>query len=114
MYRLSTNVAAIPALPEGVEDELTDFKVIIDEGWLYVARANGVYVAETHSPCDLGELGWRLASAGYKIEQLVAFHDGVIEMMLRPLGDITDVPEDEIAYRTEIQNMIKEKEMAYA
>lgn len=115
MYPSSAAIDDIPAMPEGVEDRLDDFKVIIDEGWLYVVRANGVIVAEVHSPCDLSELGWRLASAGYVMEQMVAFHDGVIEMELRPLAEChTDVPEDEVAFRSEIQKLIREREMIHA
>lgn len=107
MYRLSTTVASIPAIPCGVEDQLDDFEVIIDEPWLYVVRANGVFTGEVHSPCDLAELGWRLASAGYVMEEMVAFHDGVIEMQLRPLGEVvTEVPEGEPAIRPIEREMV--------
>lgn len=98
-----------------VEDDYEDFEVIIDEAHLSVVRRNGVYAAEVHSPVDLGELSYHLASFGYMVEQLIAFHDGVIEMLLRPLADITtDVPADEVQIREDLQKFMKERETVYA
>lgn len=97
-----------------VEDD-EDFEVIIDEPHLCVVRRNGMYAAEVHTPVDLGELSYHLASFGYMVESLIAFHDGVIEMLLRPLADITtEVPADEVQIRADIQKFMKGRETVHA
>jgi hypothetical protein len=105
--------ADAPTTDSAEADE--DYKTIIDEEHLTVVRRNGIYAAEIHSPVDLSDLGYRLASAGYVIEELIAFHDGVMEALLRPLGEIAvDAPEHERKLMTEVHEYVKEREKVYA
>lgn len=94
--------------------EEEDFEVIIDEPYLTVVRMNESYAASVHSPVDLVELSYQLAAAGFVTQEMIAFHDGVIEMQLRPIADIQDFPEDEHEIRAGVQQFINEREKIYA
>jgi len=99
---------------EGEDDLPAEFDAIIDEPHFYVVKADGIVTAEVHTPVDLTDLGFWLAQEGYAIEELIAFHDGVIEMLLRELGDIP-VNDPVMAKRLEyIKEIAEEKEVAYA
>lgn len=95
-------------------EEPEDFEVLIDEPHLAVVRVGDLIAAEVHTPVDLTELGFQLAQEGYAIMELLAFHDGVIEMALRRLGDIpVDDPVMEKRLAT-IKELADEREEIYA
>lgn len=97
------------------EDVAEDFEVIIDEPRFCVVRSGRYYTGEVHTPCDLSELGWQLASYGYVMEEMIAFHDGVIEILLRPLGEIPiGTPDEERKILEDIAEYVKQKEGVYA
>lgn len=98
-----------------VNDDEEDFEVLLDTGNVLVIRMNGVHVAQVQSPVDLGELGWQLASIGYVTEEIISFDGGVIEMQLRPLGEVPmHVSEEEQKIMSDIQKLVKKREGIYA
>ena len=104
-------------IPADLNEEETeeDFEVIIDQPYFCVVRTGQYFVGQLHTPCDLGEMGWQLAGHGYVMDEVIAFHDGVIEMLLRPLGEVSvDTPEREQQIMAEVAEYIKEREGQYA
>jgi len=89
------------------------FKVIIDEPGLCIVRHNGVVSGQVHSPVNLSDLYFQLAAEGYSISDAIAYEDGVIELLCRPLGDLDEVvAEAKVEIATVKQE--KERELAYA
>ena len=96
-------------------DDAEDFELLLDSGDVAVVRMNGAVVAQVQTPMDLGELGWQLAAIGYVTEEMIAFDGGVIEMLLRPLGEVSDaIPEDEQRIMKDIHEFVQERERVYA
>lgn len=92
-----------------------DFEVIIDEPYVSVVRMGKQYAANVHSPIDLVELGYQLAAAGFMIQDMIAFHDGVIEMSLRPIADVNGSESELDAKRMDyIREHQEKEEMIYA
>jgi hypothetical protein len=91
-------------------------KTLIDEGQLVVIRRNGVVAAQVHSPVDLVDLSYRLAEHGYMATEMEAYEDGVIELLLRDLGEEppADLPEQEAKLLTDVASYMKERESVYA
>jgi hypothetical protein len=99
---------------DAAEDQEEDFELLIDEPYLAVVRVGEQVVASAHTPMDLADMSFRLAQAGYMIMEMIAFHDGVIEMLLQPLADITDsAPEGDREIYSHISEYMKEKEKVY-
>jgi hypothetical protein len=110
---------AIPAYVPEVEDaDDDDFEVIIDEPLLCVVRCNGRVAAQVHSPLDLIDLSYRLAEHGFMATEMMAYEDGVLELLLRELTAQTpfdaDLPEQEKKLMTDVASYMKEREGAYA
>lgn len=103
-------VATNPA-PDATEEE--DFEVLVDEPYITVLRENGVYVCQVHTPCNLGDITMELGSWGYVVMDVYG-EEGVLEMLLRPLGDI---PVDDVVTQKRaaiMRDLVQEREMAYA
>jgi hypothetical protein len=97
------------------DEELEDFELLIDEPYLAVVRVGTQVVASAHTPMDLTAMSFQLAQAGYMIMEMIAFHDGVIEMLLTSLADITtSVPESQKKIYSQISEYMQEKEKVYA
>ena len=112
---LQPTIDAAPATTPEEEDVAEDFEVIIDQPHFCVVRTGQFFVGEIHTPCDLTDLAWQLAGHGYVMEEMIAFHDGVIEILLRPLGEVpVDSPEQEQKAYADINRHLKEKESHYA
>lgn len=97
-----------------IEDDTESFEVIIDEPLLCVVRRNGFVAAQVHSPVDLAELSYRLAEEGFMATEMMAYEDGVLELLLRDLSDTTHMPEGEAKLMNDAAAYMKERESIYA
>lgn len=114
MLSATADYFAAPVYVPDVEDD-DDFEIIVDEPLLCVVRMNDRTVAQVHSPVDLTELSYRFAEIGFVATEMLAYEDGVLEMLLRDLGDIpVDVPEKEAKLLTQVASYMKEREDVYA
>jgi len=77
------NVSTAPLDP--VEE---DFEVLIDEPYFCLVRIGETHVAQVHSPVDLTELTYQLVGVGYTMAEVMAHEDGILEILVRPLGGL--------------------------
>lgn len=93
-------------------DDSEDFECLIDESYFTVIRLDGIHVCQLHTPANLGDVTMELAAHGFAVMDVYA-EDGILELLLRPLGE---VPVDDIDAEIAMATMPTEqmKESVYA
>lgn len=103
----------LDSAPSTLSTDEEDFECLVDEAYFTVLRMNGTHVCQLHTPANLGDVTMELGQRGFVVMDVYA-EDGILELLLRPLGE---VPVDDLVTEKRMammKEMIDEREHAYA